>query len=111
MGEPHSPSGRAIGPSRAFEAYGTPICPQDTISRTKGILPKVIVLSFDGQTRSGSRSTCGAFAMLPSLNPAFFGCRRARRDPSGVGVVGVDGRVVLRLSPASISRVLLVPTA
>jgi len=44
MGEPKSPSRRTIGPFRAFEAYGTPIGPQDTILRTKGILTKVIVL-------------------------------------------------------------------
>src|SRR5712671_318139 len=46
MGEPKSPSGRTIGPFRAFEACGTLICPQDTIVRTKEILTKVIVLKF-----------------------------------------------------------------
>src|SRR6266849_907437 len=71
MGEPKPPSRRTIGPFRAFEAYGTPICPQDTILRTKGILTKVIVLRFDGQSRSGCGRTCGGFAMLPpSLKPA-----------------------------------------
>src|SRR6266849_6047413 len=46
MEEPKSPSRRTIGPFRAFEAYGTLICLQDTILRTKGILTKVIVLKF-----------------------------------------------------------------
>src|SRR5262249_25599239 len=42
---------------------------------------------------------------------AFFGCRRTLHDPSRVGGGGIDRRVVVRLSPTSISRVLFLPIA
>src|SRR5262245_8199137 len=49
--------------------------------------------------------------MPPGLKPAFFACRGPLHEPSVAGGGGVEGRVVPRLSPTSISRVLLVPTA
>src|SRR5262245_60519755 len=106
MGGPKLPGGRTVGPFRASEAYRTPTSvPKTRPWERKEFSPEAIVLRFGGRSRSGCGRSCGGFAMLPSLIPAFFACRGPLNEPSGVGGGGVDGRVVLRLSPAGIERV------
>ena len=41
----------------------------------------------------------------PSLILACFACRGRHHEPSGLGGGSVDGRVVLRLTPAGVERV------